>query len=377
MSKPYIFFGFVILVISYMSYNELTILDYFKQNEKINSSKSQDCKIIPSENPIETFIPLTNNLFIGGSTNYKERFRNLKYLNHIYEKGSIIVLDKNKEKIFDIEIENFPKNIPISPDGMDYYNGKLYVINHAYLEGERIEVFKVSLDPLKLIYEKTFKFDDKYFGKFNSITVINNDIFYVSEWLTIPLPLKKNISLIEKFLLKYYDFLKRALKLRFCAMIKFNMKSNTLEKIDNSYGIANNGITYDRENKLLYLAQTFDKNIKVFKLDEKGEVDKFLRNIPTEYGLDNLFYDNKTKLLYAAILGNLKISFDYYDPNKNVSRDKIYGGLLVYEPNKSDKVIYTFLQNDFMIEVTHGIIEDDNIYLSSACDNGILRCKKL
>lgn len=377
MSKPYIFFGFVILVISYMSYNELTILDYFKQNEKINSSKSQDCKIIPSENPIETFIPLTNNLFIGGSTNYKERFRNLKYLNHIYEKGSIIVLDKNKEKIFDIEIENFPKNMPISPDGMDYYNGKLYVINHAYLEGERIEVFKVSLDPLKLIYEKTFKFDDKYFGKFNSITVINNDIFYVSEWLTIPLPLKKNISLIEKFLLKYYDFLKRALKLRFCAMIKFNMKSNTLEKIDNSYGIANNGITYDRENKLLYLAQTFDKNIKVFKLDEKGEVDKFLRNIPSEYGLDNLFYDNKTKLLYAAILGNLKISFDYYDPNKNVSRDKIYGGLLVYEPNKSDKVIYTYLQNDFMIEVTHGIIEDDNIYLSSACDNGILRCKKL
>ena len=377
MSKPYIFFGFVILVISYMSYNELTILDYFKQNEKINSSKSQDCKIIPSENPIETFIPLTNNLFIGGSTNYKERFRNLKYLNHIYEKGSIIVLDKNKEKIFDIEIENFPKNMPISPDGMDYYNGKLYVINHAYLEGERIEVFKVSLYPLKLMYEKTFKFDDKYFGKFNSITVINNDIFYVSEWLTIPLPLKKNISLIEKFLLKYYDFLKRALKLRFCAMIKFNMKSNTLEKIDNSYGIANNGITYDRENKLLYLAQTFDKNIKVFKLDEKGEVDKFLRNIPTEYGLDNLFYDNKTKLLYAAILGNLKISFDYYDPNKNVSRDKIYGGLLVYEPNKSDKVIYTYLQNDFMIEVTHGIIEDDNIYLSSACDNGILRCKKL
>ena len=377
MSKPYIFFGFVILVISYMSYNELTILDYFKQNEKINSSKSQDCKIIPSENPIETFIPLTNNLFIGGSTNYKERFRNLKYLNHIYEKGSIIVLDKNKEKIFDIEIENFPKNMPISPDGMDYYNGKLYVINHAYLEGERIEVFKVSLYPLKLIYEKTFKFEDKYFGKFNSITVINNDIFYVSEWLTIPLPLKKNISLIEKFLLKYYDFLKRALKLRFCAMIKFNMKSNTLEKIDNSYGIANNGITYDRENKLLYLAQTFDKNIKVFKLDEKGEVDKFLRNIPTEYGLDNLFYDNKTKLLYAAILGNLKISFDYYDPNKNVSRDKIYGGLLVYEPNKSDKVIYTYLQNDFMIEVTHGIIEDDNIYLSSACDNGILRCKKL
>ena len=30
-----------------------------------------------------------------------------------------------------------------------------------------------------------------------------------------------------------------------------------------------------------------------------------------------------------------------------------------------------------MIEVTHGFMQDDDIYLSSACDNGILKCKKL
>ena len=112
-------------------------------------------------------------------------------------------------------------------------------------------------------------------------------------------------------------------------------------------------------------------------MDEKGDVEKFLRDIPTEYGLDNLYFDNKTKRLYAAILGNLKISFDYYNPANNVSRDSIYGGILVYEPNKSDEVIYTFLQNDFMIEVTHGFMQGDDIYLSSACDSGILKCKKL
>ena len=37
-------------------------------------------------------------------------------------------------------------------------------------------------------------------------------------------------------------------------MNKFNMKTNTLQKIDNSYAIANNGITYDREKRILYLA---------------------------------------------------------------------------------------------------------------------------
>ena len=153
-------------------------------------------------------------------------------------------------------------------------------------------------------------------------------------------------------------------------MIKYDMKTNTLQKIDNSYGIANNGITYDRENTLLYLAQTFDKNIKMFKLNEKGEVEKFVKNIPSEYGLDNLFFDNKTKLLYAALLGNLKISFDYDDPTKNIPRDKIYAGLAFYDPYKSDEPIYTFLQNDFMIEVTHGFMQDDDIYLSSAIDIG-------
>jgi hypothetical protein len=113
------------------------------------------------------------------------------------------------KKIFDIEIENFPKDVPISPDGMDYYNGKLYVINHAFLEGERIEVFKVSFNPLKLIFEKAFSFEENHLGQFNSITVINDDIFYVSEWTAIPLPLTKNISLVTKFLMKYYDFIKR------------------------------------------------------------------------------------------------------------------------------------------------------------------------
>ena len=74
---------------------------------------------------------------------------------------------------------------------MNYYNGKLYVINHAFLEGERIEIFKVSLNPLKLVFEKAIKFDNNYFGKFNSISVVNDDIFYVSEWLNNTFTIKE------------------------------------------------------------------------------------------------------------------------------------------------------------------------------------------
>ena len=83
-----------------------------------------------------------------------------------------------------------------------------------------------------MIYKKGFTFEENHLGQFNSITVINNNIFYVSEWTAIPLPLTKNISFVTKFLMKYYDFIKRILKLKFCYMNKFDMKENKLERID-------------------------------------------------------------------------------------------------------------------------------------------------
>ena len=377
MRKFFIFSSIIIIFISYLVYNEITVFDYFKTVDKINSSKNQKCKIYTSDYPIETFIQLTDELFIGGSTNYATRYYNYKYLDHDYEKGTLIILNKTSGHLYNIEIENFPKNVPISPDGMDYYNGKLYVINHAFLEGERIEVIKVSLNPLKLTYEKVFKFDENYFGKFNSIAVINDDIFYVSEWLTIALPLSKNISKFKLFLYKYIDLIKRILKLKLCVMNKYDMKNNILEKIKGSNGMGNNGIAYDRENKLLFLAQTFDKNIKVYKLDEKGNVERFVKDLPTDYGLDNLYFDNKSKLLFAAILGNIKHNFEYGNPSKGVKKEQVYGGILTFDLKKSDKPVYTFLQNDFMLEITHGMIIGDKIYLSSFLDVGILECEKL
>ena len=377
MKKFYIFSSIIIIFISYLIYNELTVYEYFKEVQKINSSKNQKCKIYPSDYPIETFIQLTDELFIGGSTNYNLRYSNFKYLDHDYEKGSLIILNKTSGHLYNIEIENFPKNMPISPDGMDYYNGKLYVINHAFLEGERIEVIKVFLNPLKLTYIKAFTFDENYLGKFNSIAVVNDDIFYVSEWLTIALPLNKNISMFKSFLYKYIDRIKRVLKLKLCVLNKYDMKKNKLEKIKGSNGMANNGVAYDRENKLLFMAQTFDKNIKVFKLDENGNVEKFIKDLPTEYGLDNLYFDNKSKLLFAAIMGNLRNNFEFNNPKAGINKDKVYGGVLAFDLKKSDKPIYAFLQNDFMLEITSGMIIGDKIYLSSYQDVGILECEKL
>lgn len=155
------------------------------------------------------------------------------------------------------------------------------------------------------------------------------------------------------------------------------MQKNKLEVVKGSNGMDNNGVSYDRENKILYLAQTLDKNIKAFQLDDKGNVVKFIKDIPAGYALDNLYFDNKNKLLFAAIMGKAKNNFEFLDPSKGITKEQVFGGLLTFDFKKGDKPVYTFLQNDFMLEISHGIIIGDYIYLSSFYDSGILRCEKL
>ena len=72
-----------------------------------------------------------------------------------------------------------------------------------------------------------------------------------------------------------------AFKLRFTYLYKYDMKQSKLEIVKGSNGMANNGLSYDRENKIIYLAQTFERNIKAFQLDDKGNVVNFIRDIPT------------------------------------------------------------------------------------------------
>jgi hypothetical protein len=155
------------------------------------------------------------------------------------------------------------------------------------------------------------------------------------------------------------------------------MKTNIIEKQPNSNGLENNGLTYDRENKLLFMAQTLDKNIKVYQLNEKGDIIKFIKDIPTGYSLDNLYFDNRSKLLFAGIMGVAKNNFGILDPSKGIKREDVYGGILTFDFKKGDKPIYTFLQNDFMCEISSGMMIGNNIYLSSFYDNGILKCEKL
>lgn len=103
------------------------------------------------------------------------------------------------------------------------------------------------------------------------------------------------------FLYKYYDIIKRVLNLKFTYLYKFNMTNNTLEKINGSNGIGNNGIAYDKNNKLLFMAQTFERNIKVYQIDDMGDIKNFEKDLYTGYALDKYILIIK-KIFFMLLL---------------------------------------------------------------------------
>ena len=110
---------------------------------------------------------------------------------------------------------------------------------------------------------------------------------------------------------------------------------------------------------------------------EIRDIKNFEKDLYTGYALDNLYFDNKKNILYAAIIGKISDNFNFLNPKNGISRKQVYGGILAYDLKKGDQPMYTFLQNDFICQVTHGMIINNYIYLSSFYDSGILECEIL
>ena len=58
----------------------------------------------------------------------------------------------------------------------------------------------------------------------------------------------------------------------------YHYKNGKITKVENSQSSFNNGVTYDPVNKLIYLAQSTEGNVRLFKYEENGEI-KFIRDI--------------------------------------------------------------------------------------------------
>ena len=148
--------------------------------------------------------------------------------------------------------------------------------------------------------------------------------------------------------IKYYLNLKKT--------YLFHYKNGTIKKVEDSQSFCDNGVAYDNVNKFLYLAQTYEKNIRVYKYEKNGEI-KFVRDIYLGYKIDNLIFDEKYRILNAAISGANN-----------------YGGLAEIYPDKNFEIKIPFYD---IINITSASAMQINkkIYIVSPLAKYLLFCE--
>lgn len=148
----------------------------------------------------------------------------------------------------------------------------------------------------------------------------------------------------------------------------------SLKKIKNSNAILNNGLIYDNKNRLLYGVRSIEKDIKVYKISEKGDDAELLKTIKIPYIADNIFLKDGTLNLgiNPYMLDNYKVKDEVKKGNdaKNITH---FSGFL--EINlKNDEITDILLQDTFKA-VSSAIKVDKKIIMSSIAFNGLYICQ--
>lgn len=389
-----------IVFISYITYNINEYMGNSLQQKEINFSNKK-CHLITIPTTINQLIPLNEQFLIGAEYKFLDIYNFKAYLtNKIYDENLYLINTKN-EKYSKIKIMDFPKRVPFHPHGLSLYKKSesdyiLYLVNHAvndlYDGEERIEKINVNFNSRKeevnMIYDSTIVLPKEYFLKIDSITVINEDIFYFTTNNPFPSPTNSEVILdLKNNLLNIgYDYLKsfmNMLNIKNCYVYRYNKNKvgNETDIISNSKSLLNKGIAYDKKRNLLYVVKAMEKQLNIFEINFDGGnyETKYIKSIPILYVGNNIYYDEKTDLIYIGIDGKMN-EFDSivysYMKNKNFDEVDTFSGYEIINPNNNYSIYdLMVMKNDFKW-VSSAIQINEKNYMSSIFTNGIYVCQE-
>lgn len=245
------------------------------------------------------------------------------------EKGGLYLLNlKNnsftlKHLTADFKESFAPHGISMIKNDSTY---TVMAINHT-ISGHCIEVFHLNGD--KLTHEKTLKHDSMISP--NDLVILDNNRFYFTND-------HKYTSGIRRLLEDYVG-------LSLSNVVYFD--GENYQEVANRIAYAN-GINYDSDRNLLYVASPRKFLIKVYTRNENGMLN-FIENIKCGTGVDNIELDSKGNLWIGAHPNLLK--FTAYAKGKQTS-----------SPSEIIKVNYQF-KNDYSVKK---IFVDDGTTMSSS-----------
>jgi hypothetical protein len=369
-------FTLSVIVVAYAIYNFNYIFTPFKEVKPINKK----CEVIRGSNGTEDIIKY-GDLYVGSA---EDRGTNMYKNNKKTVGGKMVSIDLKTKTIEPIKIENYPEKIPLHPHGIYLFQNKtLYVINHPGKgTGERIEVFEIGVkdNKITLKYLRSLLFEKGWNNVFNSITVISENEFYLTQFSLfevdhiLDVEMKKQLLTMGSHLLNI-----KLASVYYCNGHDANSMAKC-RKIEGTKGRALNGITKDDDDNL-YVADTFSKVITVYKINKgkenRGDLE-YVRTINVGYGMDNIHYDSNTKKVYAAIFAKLidfPIMLNYVKEHGKAQNINFWSGAAEIDVKKDDKVTPLVMQNDTYYAVSNVIrAGEDKIMLGTFLDDGIMVC---
>ena len=319
----------ILILLSYGYYNKINLT--YTEPPPENLPKLS-CKKINYSRLMEDFVKVDDNNIIACGASFSDLYQKYSIYNPGYqlEQGNLILFDLKKEQPKNLEIKNFPENTNFFPHGMKLYKNKyIYVINHGLnsVDGEKIEIFEIikqKNDIKYLNYVKSIKLPDEFISATNGLAVVDEEDIFFSTSFSVPPPPTDKANFFSKNLFYLAEFFKIYLNLRMTYL--YHYKNGIIKKVENSKSYGDNGVAYDDVSNLLFLAQTHEKIIRVYKYEKNGEI-KFVKDIYIGYKIDNLIFDEKNRILNAGISGtggygglaeiypdnNFEIKIPFYD----------------------------------------------------------------
>ena len=389
----FIFLCISVLFISYMTYNINEYMGNSLELKEINSQKKFNSINIPTS--INYIIPINNKYLIANEYKPETYLFNL-YLNNKVDNDRIFSINIENNEFNEIKLNNFPERVPFHPHSMSLYitpekNYILYILNHAvnynYEGQERIEKFFLRFESKKisLTYIDTIILPDEFFLRIESISAINEDLFYFTTNTQYENPkdsdellgIQSYINYLKNKLLKIINPMLN-IKQCFLYLYEKENKENEISIVENSQSTIYAGITFDNKRNLLYAIKPTEKKMSVFETNKKET--KLIKTIPILYVGNNIFYDSKDDKIYIGINGKKSEEesiINKLKDNKNLENVVSFSGYEIINPEDDFSISdIMIMKNDSFKWINSAVENKGKIYMSSIYSKGIFISEK-
>ena len=362
MNHLIIVFAIIILVIAYIYYNIRTLYSTIDPPEGLPKLQ---CEKVDYNRLMEDFVMVDDTTLIACGADFIDFYQYYSIYNpgYIFKKGDLVLFDIKSKKFKNLELKNLPESLIFFPHGMELYikNNKkyIYVINHALnnKDGERFEIFEIIYNQeiiSHLNYIRSIKLPKEFMGSTNALAVVEeNDIFFSTSFPEPPLAVDE-VTPLKKF--KFFLIYKLNYYLDLKWTYLYHYKDGKFTRIEKSNSACANGVAYDEKTGYVFVAQTYEKKIVVFKYDKISKNVIYERDIYLGYKIDNLIFDKERRILNAAISGK-----------------DFYGGLAEIHPDNNFNINYPFYDIINMTSAS-AIQIDKKVYIVSPIKKYVLIC---